>query len=139
MPEVDPSDDSISRWVIHHYRFDPERRQRRNVVVAAYSDEIEFEAALAACHRRIQKEIDSGTRSPAEHVSGVLWPPGHRADQARARTLRKAIVRGADPRRVPMDGPLPSNVALFGWDTEGAWSLGSADPPPADTPTQPPP
>lgn len=96
MPEVDPGDDSISRWVIYHYRFDPERRQRRNMVVAAYSDEVEFEAALAAYHRRIQKEIDSGTRSSAEHVSGVLWPPGYRAAQARARTLRKAIVRGAD-------------------------------------------
>lgn len=136
MPEVDPGDDSISRWVLHHYRFDTERRQRRNVVVAAYDDEAEYEAALATYRRRIQKEIDSGTRSAAEHVSGVLLRPGHRAAQARARTLRKAILRGADPRRIPLDGPLPSNVAFFGWDSQGAWSLASADPPPTDTCTR---
>ena len=131
LPEVDPGDDSICRWVLHHYRFDPERHQRRNVVVAAYNDETEFEAALATYARRIQTEVADGTREPAEHVSGVLWRAGHQAAQARGRTLRKAIMRGVDPRRLPLDGPLPSNVTVFGWDSEGdAWSLGGVDPAP---------
>ena len=34
MSEVDPNDDSIWRWVLKHYRFDPERGERRRVVVA---------------------------------------------------------------------------------------------------------
>lgn len=61
-PEVDPGDDSICRWVLHRYRFDPERRQRRNVVVAAYDNEAEFEVALASYARRIQEEVGSLVR-----------------------------------------------------------------------------
>jgi len=138
LPEVDPGDDSICRWVLHHYRFDPERHQRRNVVVAAYADEAEFEVALASYVRRIQDEVASGTRDPAEHVSGVVWRAGRQAAQARGRTLRKAIMHGVDPRRFALDGPLPSNVAFFGWDSAGnAWSLGGSDPPPTETPSRP--
>ena len=39
MSEVDSEDDTIWRWVIHHYRFDPTRSERRNVVVAAYDND----------------------------------------------------------------------------------------------------
>ena len=134
MPEVDPRDDSISRWVLHHYRFDPERRQRRNVVVAAYDNEAEFDAALATYSQRIRAEIDSGARDNAEHVSGVLWPPGQHDAQARGRTSSQAVSHGADPRQVSLDGPLPSNKVFFGWDSDGTpWSLGGGEPP------QPPP
>jgi hypothetical protein len=134
VPEVDPRDDSISRWVLHHYRFDPERRQRRNVVIAAYDNKAEFDEALATYRQRIRAEIDSGARDNAENVSGVLWPPGHHEEQARGRTLSQAVSQGVDPRRVPLDGPLPSNKVFFGWDADGtSWSLGGGEPP------QPPP
>ncbi|HEY3339805.1 MAG TPA: hypothetical protein VGK18_14985 [Propionicimonas sp.] len=130
MPEVDPRDDSIWRWVLNHYRFDPERCERRNVIVAAYDNEAEFNTALAAYSRSIRAEVDAGTRDDAEHVSGVLWHPGHHAEQARGRTLRRASGHGVDPRRVPLDGPLPSNIGFFGWDSDGTTrSFGGGEPP----------
>jgi len=36
--EVNPDDDSIDRWVLWHYRYDLDRRQRRNVVIAAFDN-----------------------------------------------------------------------------------------------------
>ena len=75
MPVVDSDDDSVWRWVLQHYRFDPQRRQRRNVTVAAYDNAAEWEAALSAHDRRIRVEIDAGNRDPRERVSGVAWPP----------------------------------------------------------------
>lgn len=124
MAEVDPNDDSIWRWVLHHYRYDSERRERRNVVVAAYSNEAEFDDALATYGRRIHDEITAGYRDRKEHVGGVIWHPGHHAEQAYGRTVRKATQRGADPRGLPLKGKLPSNIGIFGWDADGAtWSL----------------
>jgi len=115
---------------MHHYRFDPERGERRNVVVAAYDNEAEFTTALEAYSRRIRAEVDSGTRDDVEHVSGVLWHPGYHAEQARGRTLRRASGHGVDPRRVPLDGPLPSSIGFFGWDSDGTpWSFGGREPP----------
>ena len=76
VPVVDAYDDSLWRWVLQHYRFDPQRRQRRNVIVAAYDNAAEFDAALAECRDRVRVEIDAGTRDPREHVGGVVWPPG---------------------------------------------------------------
>lgn len=129
MAEVDPADDTISRWVIHHYMFDPQRNQRRNVLVGAYDNEAEFQAALQDRTDRLRAETASDGRDTAERVSGVVWPPGHHAMQARGRLLSQATAHGVDPRRVPLDGPLPSNVSFFGWDADGtAWSLGGDDP-----------
>ncbi len=130
MPEVDPNDDSILRWVLYHYRCDPERNERRNVIVAAYDSEAEFNTAVEAYSGRIRAGLGAGTRDDAEHVSGVLWPAGHHAEQARGRTLRRASGHGVDPRRVPLDGPLPSNIGFFGRDSDGTtWSFGGGEPP----------
>ena len=85
VPAVDPNDDSVWRWVVQHYRFDPERNQRRRVVVAAYDNEAEFDAALTAYIRLISAGIDGGDRDPREHVGGVIWHPGYHAEQARGR------------------------------------------------------
>ena len=130
LPEVDPGDDSIRRWVLQHYRFDADRRQRRHVLVAAFDNEAESDAALATYRRGIRAEIDAGARDDDERVSSVVWGPGHHERQALGRTLRNAAGHGVDPRAVPLDGPLPSNTVFFGWDSDGtAWSFGSAEPP----------
>jgi hypothetical protein len=43
MAQVDPADDSIKRFIVRHYRYDPERRERRHVVVAAFDNEPEYQ------------------------------------------------------------------------------------------------
>ena len=119
MGQVDPGDDTIWRWVIHHYRFDPSRNQRRNVVVAAYDNPAEFEGELDRYSRQVRAQILAGTRSDREHVSGTALHPGYRAEQARAHAVHRAIRHGADFRQLMSDGPLPSNMAVFGTDDDG--------------------
>ena len=50
---VDPDDDSLMRYVIWHYHFDVARRERRNVTVAAYDNESEYNGEL----QRLQAEL----------------------------------------------------------------------------------
>ena len=132
MGQVDPDDDTIWRWVIHHYRFDAARNQRRNVVVVAYDNAAEFERELERYSMRVRAEITAGTRSNREHVSGTALHPGYRSEQARAHAVQRAIRHGADFRQLMSDGPLPSNLAVFGTTDAGeAFSYGGV-------PTEPP-
>ena len=130
MPQVDPEDDSIWRFVLHHYRFDPARNQRRNVVVAVYDNQAEFDVAIEKLAQFVRSEIAQGIRDPKESVGGTQLHPGHRAEHARGRLLGRAVSRGVDPRKLLGDEPLPSNVGLFGWDDDGTtWSIGGGEPP----------
>jgi hypothetical protein len=125
MSEVDPDDDTIWRAVIHHYRFDPARNQRRNVCVAAYDDESEFRSQLDQYTEVIRSEIAAGTRSSREWVSGMALEPGHLATQARGHNVRRAIERGVNPEPLLRNGPPPLNMALLSFHDE--------DSPPAET------
>ena len=65
---MDVTDDSIRRFVVRHYRYDPERRERRHVVVQAFDTEAEFDALIRAItddirHRRAARAIGSTAAS----------------------------------------------------------------------------
>jgi hypothetical protein len=111
--EVDHNDDTIWRWVIHHYRFDPARRERRNVVVAAYDNESEFQTEFERYTQIIRDEIAGGTRSSGENLSGVTLEPGYLAAAARGHNARRAIEHGVSPERVLTTGALPRNMAVL--------------------------
>ena len=117
MAEVDRNDDTIWRWVIHHYRFDPVRRERRNVVVAAYNNEREFQTEFERYAHIIQNEIAAGTRSSRENLSGVALEPGHLAASARGHNVRRAVEHGVNPARLLATGPLPQNMAVLTFAT----------------------
>lgn len=91
--QVDPADDSRERWVLQHFRYDPERRQRRNVTIAAYDDAAEFESAARLLADQVAREIAAGTRDDRETVIGVLWPPGYHAEARARRQAWRAISR----------------------------------------------
>jgi hypothetical protein len=111
---VDHEDDSIRRWVIYHYRFDPERHERRNVVVAAFDNQREFREEFRSYSATIQREISSGARSSRETISGVELEPGHLRAASLGPKVRRAIEHGVNPSRLLRTGPLPSNLAIFG-------------------------
>jgi hypothetical protein len=50
---VEPEDNSIRRYIVHHHRYDPARRERRHVVAAAFDNEPEFRP----CVERVRAEI----------------------------------------------------------------------------------
>src|SRR3984893_19167673 len=57
---VDPDDDTIARWVVAHYRSDPDRRERRHVVVAAFDNPDEFHADIHARAEQLRARRESG-------------------------------------------------------------------------------
>jgi hypothetical protein len=76
--EVDPDDDDALRYVVYHYRYDDERHERRNVVVAAYDNEPEFIARIDALSDELRARADRGEGDPREAVSGAVQGPGSR-------------------------------------------------------------
>ncbi|OSC38453.1 hypothetical protein [Mycobacterium decipiens] len=112
MARVDPDDDSIQRWVVYHYRYDPDRSERRNVAVAAFDDPHEFHAELETRSAQLRAREESASDvDAAEHISGQIHQPGYRRLQQNARLLRRAIEHGVMPPHIE-DLDLPLNVAL---------------------------
>jgi hypothetical protein len=98
MAQVDPADDSIKRFIVRHYRYDPERRERRHVVVAAFDDEPAYqtrmqEVAAEIRHRRENEE----SFDRQEHASGTIYEPGYLRRAANGHLLWRAIRRGVSP------------------------------------------
>jgi hypothetical protein len=109
---VDPDEDTICRYVVRHYRYDPDRHERRHVVVAAFDNEAEFDACLVATEAALRARRDAGEAVDArEHVSGTVCEPGYRRRQQSGRLLRRAAVHGVWPPNWE-DLELPSNVGV---------------------------
>ena len=77
MAQVDPDDDSIWRITLRHYRYDPERRERRHVDVATFDNEAEFFAELGRRQRELDERRRQGTTDPREHYTGLPKEPGY--------------------------------------------------------------
>jgi hypothetical protein len=113
MARVDPGDDGITRFIVRHYRYDPERRERRHVVVAAFDNEPEFWAAIQDVQADIRRRRDSGEPAdPGEHASGTMHEPGYLRRAANGHLVTRAIRHGATGRWI-LALELPSNTAVF--------------------------
>lgn len=113
MSRVDPQDDSMMRWVVHHYRYDPLRRERRHVLVSAFDNEREFDECMSELSREVENRRRAEHGDQRERVTGTIWDPGHLARAATGHLVRRAIEHGADPSRLLDSGELPDNMALL--------------------------
>jgi hypothetical protein len=109
---VDPGDDGIERFIVRHYRYDPQRRERRHMVVAAFDNEAEYRV----CMDSVQDEIEARrARGEAvdrrEHVSGVVHEPGYLRRAANGHLLIRAIRHGAVGSWIG-ELELPSNMSV---------------------------
>lgn len=89
--EIDPDDDTLHRYVLHWYRYDLERRERRNTAVAAYDDEREFTRHFDELRARLEEPKASGLSEPVEDISGVVLP-NSRA-RAQSTRLQEQVIR----------------------------------------------
>lgn len=114
MAAVDPADDSIRRFVVLHYRYDPVRHERRHEVVAAFSRRREWEADL---HRRICNLDRRRATDPAfdrrEQVSGQIHEPGHLARARTGHAAKRMVEHGVWDERALEGSPLPAGVAVL--------------------------
>lgn len=114
MAIVDPDDDTVLRHVVRHYRYDPDRHERRHVSVAAYSTEPEFDREMDRRAADLaQRRRDDPDTDPQEHISGVSLEPGYRTLQANGRLLQQMMLHGAYDPAVVAELDLPSNVGVL--------------------------
>jgi len=93
---VDPGNDDIERFVVRHYRYDPLRRERRHVVVAAFDSEQEYRACMDSVRDQIKARRERGEPvDPGEHASGVVHEPGYLRRAANGHLVMRAIKHGA--------------------------------------------
>jgi hypothetical protein len=107
MAAVSPEDDSRQRFVLHHYRFDPERRERRNVAVGAWDGEEEYRREERRLRDLVFRRRSAEGGDPLESLSGTVLGPGDLTAGRRARVLERSRrcgrrVAGGRPLR---DGP----------------------------------
>ena len=87
MPEVDPDDDTIKRYVVRRYAYDPRRHERRHQVVAAFDNKREFSRLISTLNDDLERRRAAGESVDArEHITGLILEPGSRRG-ARARRL----------------------------------------------------
>ncbi|WP_148076995.1 hypothetical protein [Nocardioides aurantiacus] len=111
MAEVDPDDDQRTRYVVWHYRYDPLRRQRRNVIVAAYDDRDEFEDRVQELSRSLRDRKAAGEAEPGENIGGDVRTPGHAERAQNTRLLQRAIGHGVWTPHWDRDSP-PDGVHI---------------------------
>ena len=111
MAQVDPQDDSIQRFIVRHYRYDPERHERRHVVVAAFDNEPEYKACMQdiAADIRRRREIGEDV-DRREHASGVICEPGYQRRAANGHLVWRALKRGISAPAL-RDLELPSDMS----------------------------
>jgi hypothetical protein len=109
---VDPEDDSIDRFIVRHYRYDPQRRERRHVVVAAFDNEREFQACMDGVQADIRqrREADEPVE-PGEHASGVVHEAGYLRRAANGHLVTRAIRHGVAGQWIE-ELELPCNMSV---------------------------
>jgi hypothetical protein len=96
--EVDPEDDSVGRYIVRHYAYEPARHERRHQTTVAFDDRMEFEAYIQGANARLRalQAVDRNV-DPLEYYSGVFKPAGEDHHQRLRRIAQAAIEHGARP------------------------------------------
>jgi hypothetical protein len=109
---VDPEDDSIERFIVRHYRYDPQRRERRHVVVAAFDNDAEFRACMEDVQAEIGRRREAGEPvDPGEHAWGNVHEPGYLRRAANGHLISRAISHGVAGWWIE-ELELPSNMSV---------------------------
>jgi hypothetical protein len=93
MASVDLNDESIDRWVVQRYRFDPERNERRHVPEIAFDSSAEMEEYVQRASIELYDLQQNQRADDREHYSGVHWAPGHRERMNVRRLEWQAVLR----------------------------------------------
>ena len=92
VPEVDPGDDSIKRYIVRLYTYDPARHERRHVVVAAFDNDAEGLRCVGETHQALLERRAAGLADDREHVTMVVEDQGY-AQRNRERRIQEKRTR----------------------------------------------
>jgi hypothetical protein len=79
MAVLDEDDDSVDRWTVYRYRFDPERGHGRYMPSITVTDEAEAERYLDEAARELAADREAGRAGRKDVVSASHFPAGYRA------------------------------------------------------------
>jgi len=114
MARIDADNDDLMRYVVRRYADDPQRRERRHQIVAAFDNERERGAFLDQAAAQLRQDRAAGlVTDPHDHYTGLVPEPGYQRRQQNGRLIRRAIERGADISAFLAGLDLPSNMAII--------------------------
>jgi hypothetical protein len=76
VPRVDSADDSLRRFVVHLFTYDPDRRERRPVEVSCFDNEAEAMQCLGETHMALMSRVALGEADERDNVTMVVKEPG---------------------------------------------------------------
>ncbi len=98
MAVVDPSDDTVTRYIVRRYAYDPFRHERRHQIVAAFDNQPDYHAVLDSLAQGLRARREAGEAvDPREHYTGVVRGAGTDRQRQLARIAKKAIDHGVVP------------------------------------------
>lgn len=128
MASVDPADDSVRRFIVRHYAYDPNRHERRHNLVAAYDNEQEFKSRIDRLSRELKNRRERGEPvDPREHISGSCLEPGDLRRRAAAHVAKSAIRHGVAPPEAALEQA--RGTAGFAWARSELLNPGAANSP----------
>lgn len=97
MSEIDISDDSLTRYVVKHYKFDPSTKHFIHLELMAFDNKKEFEMKISELGKSLKHLQDSHEVTSKEYIYGAIYKPGH-FDQTNQMHLVKRMIRhGVNP------------------------------------------
>jgi hypothetical protein len=98
MATVDLEDDSLTRFVVQHYAYDPARRERRHQVVAVVDQARVFELLIEQLGAELRRRREDGEDvDPREYYGGMVLEPGHLRKAANGHFVKRAVAHGVWP------------------------------------------
>ena len=85
VPPVESADDSIRRFVVHLYSYDPERHERRYIEIGSFDNEAEAMRCLGETQMSLMSRQERGEADQRDNVSMVVKEPGVDARNRRRR------------------------------------------------------
>jgi hypothetical protein len=92
MARADSTDDTLRRFVVHLHAFDPKRRERRPIEVAAFDNEAEAMRCFGETHLAVLSRRATGDADPRDHITMVIKEPGI-DERNRQRRIRERLMR----------------------------------------------
>jgi hypothetical protein len=97
MSEIDISDDSLTRYVVKHYKFDPSTKHFIHLELMAFDNKKELEMKISELGKSLKHLQDSHEVTSKEYIYGAIYKPGH-FDQTNQMHLVKRMIRhGVNP------------------------------------------
>jgi hypothetical protein len=93
--QIDVNDDSVIRYVLKHYKFDPSRNEYRHVVIGVFSKKREFKKLLKIAKKELESK--TGDQYRREYISGEVIFPGDLEKKRHSRFIKRLIAHGVSP------------------------------------------